>query len=181
MSILTVYHESSPELPNKILTHAEDINSTLAVHGVQFAQWQTDAVISQDSSDSQMITAYQQPVDRLMTERGYQTVKVARSSRLPVDAAERPDRLLGEHRLNEDRARFFISGRGLFSLHIDKYVYAVLCEKHDLIVIPAGVAHWLDMGEAPNFVTLRLGESVEGAVLTFTGEEIASGFPRLED
>ena len=35
MSSLSVYHVSSPEIPNKVLTHFEDIASTLAEQGVQ--------------------------------------------------------------------------------------------------------------------------------------------------
>ena len=36
MSSLSVYHVSSPDLPNKVLTHFEDIASTLAEQGVRF-------------------------------------------------------------------------------------------------------------------------------------------------
>ncbi len=36
MSILFVYPVSSPELPNKVLTHIDDIASTLAEQGVHF-------------------------------------------------------------------------------------------------------------------------------------------------
>lgn len=181
MSILTVYHESSPELPNKVLTHAEDIAATLAEQGVHFEQWHPDAALGRDSHDEQIIAAYQQPIDRLMTERGYRTVTLARSGGDPDPADEGRDRLLVEHSLNQDLAQFFVTGRGLFSLHIQDYVYALLCEKHDLLVIPAGVAHWLDTGEAQNFIAIRVGESVEEAVLAFTGDEIASRFPGLED
>ncbi|MDF5828837.1 hypothetical protein P4233_16885 [Pseudomonas aeruginosa] len=35
MSSLTVYHENQPEQPLKLLTHAEDIASTLAEVGVR--------------------------------------------------------------------------------------------------------------------------------------------------
>ena len=37
MSILSVFHPSSPELPNKLLTHHDDIQATLAEQGVRFA------------------------------------------------------------------------------------------------------------------------------------------------
>ncbi|MDF5983467.1 hypothetical protein P4056_25970 [Pseudomonas aeruginosa] len=39
MSSLTVYHENQPEQPLKLLTHAEDIASTLAEVGVRFERW----------------------------------------------------------------------------------------------------------------------------------------------
>ena len=40
MSSLSVYHVASPEIPNKVLTHLEDIASTLAEQGVRFDRWQ---------------------------------------------------------------------------------------------------------------------------------------------
>ena len=68
--------------------------------------------------------------------------------------------------------RFFVAGRGLFTLHIGDYVYAVLCEKNDLISVPAGTPHWFDMGEHPHFVAIRLFNNPEGWVANFTGEDI---------
>ena len=40
MSILSVYSVSSPDVPNKVLTHLEDIASTLAEHGIVLDRWQ---------------------------------------------------------------------------------------------------------------------------------------------
>ena len=45
MSSLSVYHVSSPDLPNKVLTHVDDIASTLAEQGVRFDRWQAAAPI----------------------------------------------------------------------------------------------------------------------------------------
>lgn len=90
-------------------------------------------------------------------------------------------KFLNEHRHGEDEVRFFVAGRGLFTLHIDDYVYAVLCEKNDLISVPAGTKHWFDMGEHPHFIAIRLFNNPEGWVANFTGEDIANQFPRLED
>ena len=46
MSSLTVYHENQPEQPLKLLTHAEDIASTLAEVGVRFERWEAAAPIA---------------------------------------------------------------------------------------------------------------------------------------
>lgn len=46
MSSLSVYHESSPDLPNKVLTHVDDIASTLAAVGVRFERWQASAPLT---------------------------------------------------------------------------------------------------------------------------------------
>ena len=36
MSYVAVYHVATPDTPNKVLTHFEDVVSTLAEHGVRF-------------------------------------------------------------------------------------------------------------------------------------------------
>ena len=76
MSSLSVYHVSSPDIPNKVLTHFEDIASTLAEQGVRFDRWQAAAKIQPGASQEEVIGAYQEQIDKLMTERGYITVDV---------------------------------------------------------------------------------------------------------
>ncbi len=40
MSILSVYQDTHPEQPMKVLTHPEDIGATLAEVGVRFERWE---------------------------------------------------------------------------------------------------------------------------------------------
>ncbi|WP_095059108.1 acireductone dioxygenase [Pseudomonas sp. Irchel s3f7] len=181
MSSLSVYHVSSPEIPNKVLTHFEDIASTLAEQGVRFDRWQAAAKLQPGASQEEVIAAYQTQVDQLMSERGYITVDVISLNSDHPQKVELRAKFLNEHRHGEDEVRFFVAGRGLFTLHIDDYVYAVLCEKNDLISVPAGTKHWFDMGEHPHFIAIRLFNNPEGWVANFTGEDIANQFPRLED
>ncbi|VVO15316.1 1,2-dihydroxy-3-keto-5-methylthiopentene dioxygenase [Pseudomonas fluorescens] len=181
MSSLSVYPVSSPELPNKVLTHFDDIASTLAEQGVRFDRWQAATKLQPGASPEEIIGAYQAPIDELMTEKGYVNVDVVSLSSDDPQSAEQRAGLLEEQRCDEDVMRFFVAGRGLFSLHIGDYVYVVLCEKNDLILIPAGTPHWFDMGEHPHFVAIRLFNHPEGGKTDFTGEDIASRFPLLED
>ncbi|PSS47880.1 acireductone dioxygenase [Pseudomonas sp. BBP2017] len=172
MSSLSVYHLSTPDIPNKVLTHLEDIASTLAEHGVRFERWQASAPIQAGASEQEVIAAYRQCIDALMAERGCTDVDVSREA----DAG-----LLDEHTCEEELLRFFAAGRGLFNLHIGDYLYAVLCEKGDLIGVPAGTRLWLDMGEEPRFVAIRMFNKRESQVVRFTGDKIAEAFPRLDD
>ncbi|UFH50863.1 1,2-dihydroxy-3-keto-5-methylthiopentene dioxygenase [Pseudomonas sp. KNUC1026] len=181
MSCLSVYHQSSPELPNKVLTHLEDIAATLAEQGVRFERWQADAPIAPGASQQAVIEAYREPIERLKRECGYQEVDVISLDRDHPGKAELRQKFLDEHRHGEDEVRFFVAGRGLFSLHLGEHVYAVLCEKGDLISVPAGTPHWFDMGEQPHFVAIRLFTDPQGWVAHMTGESIARRFPLLED
>lgn len=180
MSSLTVYHQTSAQLPNKVLTHLEDIASTLADFGVRFERWQAAAPLAPDAGQDELIDAYRAPLEGLMAERGLAHAEVVRmDNRQPQPAELRAERL-AEHSYDEDEVCLFVAGRGLFSLHIDDYVYALLCEKNDLIVIPTGIKRWFDMGEHPHFVTIRLFNAPQAAA-HFTGDPIAGVFPGLDD
>lgn len=181
MSRLSVYHENQPNLPSKVLCHLEDIASTLAEVGVRFERWPSSAKLKAGASQDEVIAAYREPIQRLMQEEGYITVDVVSMSADHPQKAELRAKFLDEHTHAENEVRFFVAGRGLFSLHIEDRVYEVLCERGDLISIPAGARHWFDMGEKPNFIAIRLFNNPQGWVAQFTGNAIAEQFPRLEE
>ncbi|UVE16239.1 acireductone dioxygenase [Pseudomonas sp. LS44] len=180
MSCLTVYAETSPEQPNKLLTHGEDITATLAEIGVRFERWQTQTPLSRDSSHAELLAAYQPHIDQLRDECGYRASEVLSVTREHRQKDELCAKLLDEHRREQDEVCFFVSGRGLYSVHVNGYVFSLLCEKGDLLVIPAGIRHWFDLGEQPHCIAIRLSGGDDGAV-ELTGEDIASRFPRLDD
>ncbi|VFB17484.1 acireductone dioxygenase, ARD [Pseudomonas fragi] len=76
-----------------------------------------------------MINAYRVQIDRLMSEGGYVTVDVISLNSDHPQKTELRAKFLDEHRHGEDEVRFFVAGRGLFTLHIGDYVYAVLWRK----------------------------------------------------
>jgi len=176
MSYVAVYSVATPDTPNKVLTHFDDIAATLAEQGVRFERWQPGPV-EKGASDSELIAACQAQIDQL----GYRAAEVMRDAGDPAQNAELRGQFIDERRYSEDDARFFLAGQGLFALHIGDYVYAIRCEKNDLLVIPAGVMHWFDMGENPHFVALRLYNTEKGWVPEFTGDDIARRFPGLDD
>lgn len=185
MSEISVFAEHDPETE---LLHSMDpaeIAAALAKVGVRFEQWQATAAVKAGDSDEQVMQAYADDIARLRENEGYQTVDV-----ISLDASNNPDvqakvpelrqKFLSEHRHSEDEVRFFVDGQGLFSLHIDHHVYEVLCQKGDLISVPANTPHWFDMGPAPRFVAIRFFNNPEGWVANYTGSAIADSFSRLE-
>lgn len=176
MSYVAVYHVDSPDTPNKVLTHLDDIAATLAEHGVRFERWQP-VPLEKDASESAMIAAYRAPMEAL----GYSGAEVFSVTSQHPQKDQLRAQFQDERRYSEDEVSFFIAGQGLFTLHIGDYVYAVRCEKNDLLVIPAGVAHWFDMGENPHLVTLRLFNHSAGRVPELTNDAIARSFPGLDD
>lgn len=181
MSILFVYSVSSPDLPNKVLTHLEDIASTLADHGIVFDRWQATTKVVAGASQEEVIDSYRQPVDQLMTERGLQAIDVLSVNAGLGQQTELRASLLEEQQHDADEVRLFVVGRGLLSLHIGDFVFAVQCERNDRISIPAGTRHWFDLGEQPHLVAIRLFSTSQGVSARMTGDDIASQFPRLDD
>jgi 1,2-dihydroxy-3-keto-5-methylthiopentene dioxygenase len=159
--------------------HFDDISTTLSQVGVRLEKWRTRPEVQPGSSADEVIHAYRADIDRLMQEGGYQAVDVVSLRADHPQRAEFRQKFLNEHTHAEDEVRFFVAGRGLFTLHIDQRVFEVLCVQGDLISVPAGTRHWFDMSEAPFFVAIRLFTNPAGWVAQFTGTDIAERFPRL--
>ncbi|UXI67099.1 1,2-dihydroxy-3-keto-5-methylthiopentene dioxygenase [Tahibacter amnicola] len=179
MSQLRVFHENAP---NTILVQTSDpaeISRRLGEVGVRFEQWQAGAPIKPGDAPETVIAAYRGDIDRLMRDEGYQAVDVISLNADHPDKATLRQKFLNEHTHSEDEVRFFVAGRGLFTLHISEHVYEVLCEGGDLIGVPDNTRHWFDMSEQPSFVAIRLFTNPAGWVANFTGDDIASRFPRL--
>ena len=180
MSIIRIYTDH--DTTNLLFTsdNSSKIQARLAEIGVRFEQWQTGSDLSAGAQAEEVISAYRKDIDRLMQEDGYQTVDVVSLSADHPQKDEFRRKFLSEHTHSEDEVRFFVRGQGLFYLHFGDQVYALMCEKNDLISVPDGTRHWFDMGPEPEFTCIRLFSNPEGWVASFTGEEIASTLPRYE-
>ena len=74
-----------------------------------------------------------------------------------------------------------INGAGIARDAAGRGLSVVLCEKDDLISVPANTLHWFDMGPNPLFTAIRLFNNPDGWVAKFSGEDIATRFPLLEN
>jgi len=179
MSHLRIFDESQPQSSLLELTDHQAIAAELGKVGVRFEQWSANQPIEPGAAPDEVIAAYRSDIDRLMQEKGYQAVDVISLAPDHPDRATLRQKFLSEHTHSEDEVRFFVAGSGQFTLHLHGKVYDILCEKGDLIGVPDGTRHWFDMSESPNFVAIRLFTNKEGWVANFTGDEIASRFPRM--
>ena len=181
MTILCVYKETGSDT---LLSRTEDfaeIAETLNAAGVNLERWQADQDLDANADNDMIIAAYQAEIDRLVAEHGYQTWDVVSMNPDHPDKEVFRKKFLDEHTHSEDEVRFFVRGQGLFVLHIEDKVYSILCEKNDLISVPKNTRHWFDMGPNPVFTAIRLFNNPEGWVAQFTGNDIASRFPLLEN
>ncbi|HSX59115.1 MAG TPA: acireductone dioxygenase [Tahibacter sp.] len=180
MSRLRIFAEGQPAQPLLDTDDHARIAAELGQVGVRFERWATDAAIEPGAAPETVIAAYRSDIDRLMQSEGYQAVDVISLKPDHPDKAQLRQKFLNEHTHSEDEVRFFVAGRGLFTLHVADKVYEVLCTQGDLIGVPDGTPHWFDMSEQPYFVAIRLFTNKEGWVANFTGSDIAGRFARLD-
>ncbi len=178
MSTLTVFTEHDRH-PTEVVTDGSEIGRRLGGIGVRFERWQANRALSDDASQEDIIAAYQAQVDALMQEYNFKSVDVVSLNPNHPDKAALRAKFLDEHTHSDFEVRFFVDGQGLFYIHAGGKVYGVLCEKGDLISVPANTPHWFDMGENPHFKCIRLFTTPEGWVAQYTGDSIASGYPRF--
>lgn len=179
MTTLTIFDQNDTTQPLQTLKDGDAITAALAEHGIQFERWPTRDLPA-DAPQDDILEAYAGEIARLKQERGLKSVDVISLSADNPKKDELRQKFLDEHRHSEDEVRFFVRGNGIFYLHLGEQVYAVLCEKNDLISVPDGTRHWFDMGPAPEFTAIRLFTNPEGWVAQFTGDDIASRIPRYE-
>ena len=181
MSSLTVYHQSSPEYPNKLLTHIEDIASTLAAVGVQFSQIPVQQAVTAGTASAELMAASSAQIDQLMTTSGYASAEVLSLCDERGEGSELARALREEQSCQPAHLHYYLAGRGLLALHIGEYVYSLLCEKGDLLQLPAATAHWFDGGEHPRFALVRLFDSPQVPGFVPVEGDFAAAFAGLDD
>jgi 1,2-dihydroxy-3-keto-5-methylthiopentene dioxygenase len=172
MSALTLYAEDGPAL-GATLTDGDAIARKLAAIGVQFERWEVSAPLPPDADQETVVAAYRDSIDALNERYGFQSIDVVSLTPDHPDRAAMRGKFLAEHTHSDFEVRFFVDGSGLFYRHVNDRVYAVLCEKGDLISVPANTTHWFDMGTRPSFKCIRFFTTPNGWVGDFTGSPIA--------
>ncbi len=184
MSHMKVFQESDPRSCVWESDEQSAIAKVLAEVGIRFEQWPTHESLQAGSSADEVLSAYSAQIKQLCDDEGYQTVDVislnATNPEIAANVPQLREKFLSEHTHSEDEVRFFVAGQGLFSLHLHEKVFEVLCQRGDLISVPAGTEHWFDMGARPNFAAIRFFNNPEGWVANYTGKRIAESFSRLE-
>ena len=185
MAYLTIYTDDAEPAETLATGDADEIREALSARGVTYARWPLADELADDAPPEAVLEAYAEPIARLESEHGYVLVDVAALH--PSDdpdwadkAAAARQKFLSEHTHADDEVRFFASGSGIFYLHIDDEVCAVLGERGDLLSVPKGTTHWFDMGTQPDFTAVRFFRDQEGWVGEFTGDPIAERIPDFD-
>lgn len=179
MSLLRIYSAATHEYTE--YTDFDEIRSILWKKGILFEHWETNHPLAKTATPDEVIAAYADSIGRLKKERGFRTEDVVAIHSGTPNHAELRQKFLGEHTHTDDEARFFVDGRGLFYINGGADVFALLCEKGDLVNVPAGTKHWYDMGSNPFFQCVRVFTDPSGWVGHFTGSDLPGTYPSIDE
>lgn len=172
MAILSI-PENNIELRNP-----EEIRTFFNERGIFFDQWTCDVVFEDNASQEDILAAYSKNLTPFMEQGGYQTADVISINKLTENYEAIRTKFLAEHIHSEDEIRFFVDGQGLFWFNLEtEPVFNLLCEKGDLISVPAGTKHWFDAGETNPFVkAIRIFIDMTGWVPQYTESKLEQKF-----
>lgn len=167
MAILSI-----PELQQTI-TDPVAIRTFFNDRGIFFDQWDASVVFSDTATPDEILNAYAGELKPFMEAGGYQTADVITINHLTENYDAIRAKFLAEHTHTEDEIRYFVDGEGLFWFNLeDQPVFNLLCEKGDLISVPAGTKHWFDAGESMPFVkAIRIFIDMSGWVPHYTASQ----------
>ena len=185
MTLLTVWPDTDPGQVLTRTSEPDEIAAALSRIGVRFSRWAVRELPAEPTS-AEVLAAYRSEVDGVIDAEGY--IHVDAVAMTPADtpewrqkAAEARQKFLSEHTHDDDEDRFFARGSGIFYLHVDGKVHAVLCEAGDLLSVPAKTTHWFDMGTRPDYVSIRFFHDEDGWVADFLADSIADRFPTFDE
>src|SRR3569623_1141692 len=173
-------HPAISEAAPRRARDLDTIATKLHGAGILFERWQANCERGGDASQAEIIDAYRESVDRLMKHYNFKSADVISLTPAHPDKAALRQKFLDEHVHSDFEVRFFVEGRGLFFIHAADKVYAIMCERGDLLSVPANTPHWFDLGADPELKCIRLFTTPEGWVANYTGSPIVKSFPQME-
>ncbi len=182
MSFLRVYHEADGEQPLLTTHEPERLRLELDASAIHYRHHPLPAMPERAPSEA-LLARYTPIIDEVGQTSGCRRVELRGMSPRYLDdgsagTLER-ERLSSESRSDSDNWHLLLHGQVVFYLHLNGRVYVIGCERGDLLLIPAGVPHWFDMGPSPDFVVLSWSDETAHHLLETTSD-IALRFPRYE-
>ena len=181
LSQLALYSQFNLREPYQVSERVDVLSKQLAEDGIYFRRLPLVATLPNDSlSEEEILAMYQSQIDTVNKDHHYKLTDVTSITESDAIAISIRDRYLSEHTHDDDEVRFFLEGSVLLYIHVNQRIHMLNCTQGDLVIIPAGVKHWLDIGPNPNFSSIRCYNTKEGLINKFTHSCIAESTPRWE-
>lgn len=151
-----------------------EIRKFMTKHGLYYDQWEPQAELGADASQDEILAAFSAQLGAFMKEGGYKTADVISVYPETPNLLAIRNKFLAEHTHTEDEIRYFVEGQGLFWFNLEggAPVFSILCERSDIISVPAGTKHWFDLGPEAHVRAIRIFTDESGWVANYTGSKI---------
>lgn len=162
---------------DKVFRDAREITDYLATIGIDYERWGNIKEVSADASDSEILDAYSDEIERLKANGGYVTADVINVVPTTPGLAAMLNKFNKEHWHDEDEVRFIVKGHGLF--HIapkDSDVVSIEMEAGDLIRVPRGTLHWFNLCGDKTVRAIRLFQDASGWTPHYTESGVDAGY-----
>ncbi len=162
-----------PDL-NKTITDVNEIKDFLNSKGVWFDQWQAGVAFDSNADQDTILEAYKADLQPFMEANGYKTADVINVNMQTPNLQALREKFLKEHTHTEDEVRFFVDGEGYFWFNLEDNtpIFNVLCQRGDLLSVPAHTKHWFDMGANAFVKAIRIFIDMSGWVPHYTQSRI---------
>jgi 1,2-dihydroxy-3-keto-5-methylthiopentene dioxygenase len=168
------------EAENREITDVQEIQEFLEPHGIWYEQWDVAGRIKEDTTNEEILAAYEPEIQRLKERGGFVTADVISVSSDTPGLDEMLAKFSSEHTHSEDEVRFTISGSGLFHIHPSEGpTFGIQVESGDLINVPRDTRHWFDLCSTRNIRCIRLFEDTSGWAPHYVDDPIHEEFSPL--
>jgi 1,2-dihydroxy-3-keto-5-methylthiopentene dioxygenase len=149
------------------------IKNLFKSHGVAIAQWHANKVLSIDSTQEEILKAYEHELKPFMESNGFKDADVINVHPKTENLETIRTKFMKEHTHSDDEVRFFVDGEGLFWFHLESgEVLRLTCFAGDFISVPKNAKHWFDLHPKYNVKAIRIFSNTEGWIPNYTNSKI---------
>lgn len=148
---------------NRTLREIAEITKYLASIGIDYERWELPTAVDDGASSEEILAVYGEQIAELKQRGGYVTADVIDVTPETPNLEVMLAKFSREHWHGEDEVRFIVRGRGLFHIHPRQGpLTAIEVECGDLIRVPRGTWHWVDLCGDRTIRAIRLFQDPSG-------------------
>jgi 1,2-dihydroxy-3-keto-5-methylthiopentene dioxygenase len=155
------------------ITDFNILQSFFKKQGVVLENWATDTVLSNDSSQDEILKAYAHKLKPYMDKNNYQDADVINVHPQTENIKMIREKFMQEHTHIDDEVRFFVDGTGVFWFNFENdNILSLKCVAGDFISVPKNVKHWFDLHPDYNVKCIRVFSNKDGWTPVYTNSKI---------
>lgn len=180
MSRLTIFPEKQADHVQLETDLALEISALLEDQGITFKQAAWHGAVDSLLADEEQQSDIKRDIVPLERQHQFPFHSLVIVDSLYPNFERLRLKYLSEYSVDKDELLYVLEGRLLLSFHINEQVLQLLCKAGDVVIIPAGVSHWLDIGQGnERLCVLFCRQQNQAPIMHYSGNNIADLFPRL--